>query len=234
MSKRSRLSHPFLKQDSWTLWEWWLLATMMGVILAVGIAVISSAIANNFGPVGTVVMLHLMGALEGVVLGFTQWLVLRRYVKHIGWWVFATGVGSLIAWLIGVKFMVALALVSFTNTMTTTTLWALQQAVFWMGAWVGTILGIAQWLVLRSHVHKGVGWVLANALAWGLGLLVAFMSVTWTKPEGLTIETVVVNIATGAATGAIVGSITGIALVWFLKPRLLRHHPSQQQSQQKL
>ncbi len=224
MSKQSRLSHPFLRQDSWRLWEWWLLATIVGTIVAVGIVVLGSAIASNFSPMSTVVILHLIGALEGMVLGFTQWLVLRRYIKHIGWWVLATGIASLIVWLIGVKFIVALALVSFNSTMTATTTLALQQAVFGMGAWVGAVLGIAQWLVLRRHVRKGVGWVFANSLAWGLGLLIAFMGVTGVKPGEFTIETAVVHIATGAATGAIVGAITGIALVWFLKPRLLKHH----------
>jgi hypothetical protein len=224
MSKRSRLSHPFLRQDSWRLWEWWLLATIVGTIVAVGIVVLGSAIASNLSPMNTVVMLHIIGVLEGVVLGFTQWLVLRRYIKHIGWWVLATGIGSLIAWLISVKFIVVLALLSFNSTMTETTTVALRQAVFGMGAWVGAVLGIAQWLVLRSHVHNGLGWVVTNSLAWGLGLLVSFMGVTGVKPGEFTIETAVVHIVTGAATGTIVGAVTGIALVWLLKPRLLKHH----------
>lgn len=224
MPKSSHISHPFLRQDSWKLWEWWLLATVVGTIVAVGIVVLGSAIAMNFGPVSTVFILHLIGALEGLVLGFTQWLVLRQYIKHIGVWIIATGIASLIVWIIGVKFIVLLALISFNNTMATTTTLALRQAVFGLGAWVGAVLGIAQWFVLRRHVRRGVGWVLANSLAWGLGLLVAFMGVTWVKPGEFTIETAMVHIATGVATGAIVGAITGIALVWFLKPRLLRHH----------
>jgi hypothetical protein len=121
---------------------------------------------------------------------------------------------------------VAFALIAINDTMTSTTLWSLQQGIFFMGAWVGALLGIAQWLVLRSHVHNGAGWVLVNSLAWGLGLWVAFAGTIWLKPGVFTTETVVVHIATGSTVGAIVGAITGIALVWFLKPRLLRHHSS--------
>ena len=224
MSKQSRLSHPFLRKDSWKLWEWWLLATVVGTIVAVAIAILGSMIAMNFGPVSTIVMLHLIGALEGLVLGFTQWLVLRRYIKHIGPWIIATGIASLIVWLVSVKFFAVLALISFNSTMNANTTFVIRQAVFGLGLWAGAVLGSAQWLVLRRHVHKGIGWVLANSLAWGLGLLVAFVGVTWVKPGELVLETAMLHIATGTAVGAIVGAITGIALVWFLKPRLLRHH----------
>jgi NhaP-type Na+/H+ or K+/H+ antiporter len=67
-------------------------------------------------------------------------------------------------------------------------------------------------------------WVFANALAWGLGLSVVSIGATLVKPGEFTIETALVQMATGAITGFIVGAVTGVALVWLLKPRLLRHH----------
>jgi hypothetical protein len=53
-----------------------------------GIIVIASAVSSHFGTINTVSLLH-VGALEGIVLGLTQWLVLRRYI---------TGIGAIIAW----------------------------------------------------------------------------------------------------------------------------------------
>jgi len=39
--------------------------------------------------------LHVVGGLEGAVLGLAQWLVLRRYVKQLGWWIVATKGGAI-------------------------------------------------------------------------------------------------------------------------------------------
>lgn len=55
------------------LWEGWVLATVVGVLVGMGIAGIASIIASNLGYASTVVLLHLVGALQGMALGFTQW-----------------------------------------------------------------------------------------------------------------------------------------------------------------
>lgn len=223
MHKRTQ-THPLLRKDSWTLWEWWVLATIIGGLLGMGIAGIASAIASSSSNISTVALLHLVGALEGMALGFSQWLVLRRYIKHVGWWIVATGIGAIFAWLIGLKAVAVLTLIFFNGAIAQTTSLALLKAVFFLGAWVGAVLGFAQWFVLRKHVRKGIGWVFANALAWGLGLSVALLGTTLAKPGEFTVEAALVRIATGATTGFVVGGITGIALIWLLKPRLLRHH----------
>lgn len=216
-------THPLLRKDSWTLWEWWVLATIIGGLIGMGIAGIASVTAGSTG-ISTVTLLHLVGALEGMALGFSQWLVLRRYIKHVGWWIVATGIAAIFAWLIGLKAIVVLVLVFFNGARTETMSLALLKAVFFLGTWIGAVLGMAQWFVLRTHVRKGILWVLANALAWGLGLSVALMGATLVKPGEFTIKTALVQMATGATTGFVVGAVTGITLVWLLKPRLLRHH----------
>jgi hypothetical protein len=224
MHKRPRLNHPWLRKESWTLWEWWVVATVVGVLVGMGIAGIASIIASNLGYASTVVLFHLVGALQGMALGFTQWLVLRRYVKHVGWWIVVTAIAAILAWLIGLKVIVVLTLIFYDGVMTQTGSLTLLKAVFFLGSWIGAVLGLAQWFVLRTHVRNGIGWVFVNALAWGLGLLVVWMGTTWMKPGEFTIETALVYMATGGIVGVVVGSITGIALVWLLKRRLLRHH----------
>jgi hypothetical protein len=213
-----------LKQDSWTLWEWWVLATVTSGLIGMGIIAIASAVSSHFGTINTVSLLHVVGALEGIVLGLTQWLVLRRYIKHVGWWIIATGIGAMIAWLIGLKVIVMLTLIFFSNVTTRPELSTLLEAAFFLGTWVGTVLGVAQWFVLRTHVRRGIVWVFANALAWGFGLLVALMGAILSKPGEVNLETALVGIATGGMTGFVIGAITGIVLIWLLKPRLLRHH----------
>jgi hypothetical protein len=224
MSKRTRLTHPLLKRDSWTLWEWWVSATIVGECIGVGIIAVTSAIASQLTTVNTVALLHIVGALEGTALGLTQWLVLRRYVKHVGWWILATVIGAIAAWLVGLQATVILILLFSNSAFSVTTSAALLKAVFWLGIWVGAVLGFAQWLVLRTHVRHSTLWIVANAFAWGVGLLVTWLGATLVNPGELRFKTALVGLATGATAGAVIGAITGVILVWLLKPRLLRHH----------
>ncbi|MGA7934194.1 MAG: hypothetical protein WCA35_11655 [Kovacikia sp.] len=224
MPKQTQSIHPWLRKDSWTLWEWWILATVAGGLVGIGIAGIASVIASNLGPASTIALIHFVGALEGMVLGFTQWLVLRRYIKHIRWWIVATGISGIVAWLIGLKVIVMLTLIFFDKTVLHTLPFDLLKAVFFLGAWVGAVFGLAQWFVLKTHVRKGIVWILANALAWGLGLLIVVIGATLTKPGEFSMATVLIGIVTGVTAGVVVGAITGIPLVWLLKPRLLKHH----------
>lgn len=224
MRKRTQLAHPWLKSDSWALWEWWLLATVIGGFLGLAIAATTSVVSSNSESVNTVAPLYLIGALGGAALGLTQWLVLRRYIKHVGWWIVATAIGAVIAWLIGLQVGVMLILIFFNNALFVKTSAALLSAIFLLGTWAGTVLGFCQWLVLRTHVRNGALWIAASALAWGLALLVAWIGAALVKPGKFELETALVGVATGAATGVVIGAITGVALVWLLKPRLLKHH----------
>lgn len=222
MGKRTRLTHSLLRRDSWTLWEWWVLATIVGEFIGIGMIAVTSAIASHLTTVNTVALLHIVGALEGIALGLAQWLVLRRYVKHVGWWILATMIGAIAAWLIGLQVTVILILI-FSKSAFVTTSAALLKAVFGLGVWVGTVLGFSQWLVLRTHVRRGALWIVANAFAWGVGLLVAWVGATLVNPGELRFEIALVGIATGVTIGVVVGAITGLVLIWLLKPRLLRH-----------
>lgn len=224
MPRQTRLAHPFLRKDSWTLWEWWVLATVVGTLIGIAIVATASVVTQQLGIVNMVALLHIVGALEGTALGLTQWLVLRRYIKRIRWWIIATAIGAIAAWIIGLKVIVMLILIFLDGGTVKLFSPGLLTAVFWLGAWVGTVMGLAQWLVIRTHVRRGLLWVFANALAWGLGLLTVFTGANFVQPGEFTLETALIGLATGATTGAVIGAVTGIGLVWLLKPRLLRHH----------
>lgn len=224
MPRQTRLAHPFLRKDSWRLWEWWVFATVIGIFIGIAIVAAASVIAEELGIVNAAALLHIVGALEGTALGLMQWLVLRRYIRRIHWWIIATAIGAIVAWLIGLKVIVVLIFIFLDGGTVEPFSPGLLKAVFWLGAWVGTVLGLAQWLVIRTHVRKGFLWVFANALAWGLGLLTVFTGANFITPGEFTLETTFIRLVTGATTGVVIGAITGIGLVWLLKPRLLRHH----------
>jgi len=225
MHKQNLQSHHLNLHNGLILWEKWVLATAVGELVGLSIFALVSTNHGIFGNINTRTMLLLVGALQGAILGFSQWLVLRHYIHKATWWILATTVGSLLAWLIGLAVSIAMALAFTLNGVKTTTLLL---GVVWLGAGVGTVLGFAQWLVLKAYVRVYIRqagwWMAANALAWALGLFVAFMGAGIQKSDGFSVETVLIEAATGAAMGSVIGGITGIVLVWLLKPRLRQSH----------
>jgi hypothetical protein len=218
LKRRTDILH---QPNGWMLWERWVLATSVGEFIGLGLVAAGSAIINTIETINIHGVLLTIGILEGASLGFTQWLVLRRYIKHSGWWVLATTVGALIAWLVGL-FVSLILLVEFAdgaaNVVARNT--ALLNGVALLGAVVGAVLGVSQWLVLAAHIRKAIWWILANALAWSIGLIVAFVGAGMVEPDGFSAKAALIGATTGITVGAVIGAITGVVLVWLLKRRL--------------
>jgi hypothetical protein len=219
-----RFSRSISLKKSWTLWEEWVAIMAIAELIGLGIVVIAATIIPTLGTESTVAVLYSAGLLEGIILGIAQWLVLHRYIKRITVWIVVTAIAMMIAWLVGLQIS---ALMVFSTTLDPTLTTAMQarillQGVALLGAWVGGVLGFAQWFVLKSHIRRAALWIVSNALAWTSGLVVAFIMVGRIHSDRFNLETALVGIATGLTTGAVVGAITGITLIWLLKPRLLR------------
>jgi hypothetical protein len=71
-------------------------------------------------------------------------------------WLFATVIGSGIGWLAGwwVSFQVPGELGTLSLSLV-----------------MGTVLGLAQWLMLRGIIRSAVWWIPGSALGWGIGFL---------------------------------------------------------------
>ncbi len=151
------------------------------------------------------------------VFAVAQWLVMRRYIRHIGWWLPVSFWGWFIAFiLIQLLFGVGnwiFAMVPGGELEVGGV--PVNMQVFWVSVLVKllewAVIGVGQWLVLRRHFQPASWWVLASAAGGAVKGGVE-----------LIIGTVV-----GGVTGALVGSlgygaVTGVALVWLLKPRI--HH----------
>lgn len=213
------------QRGGWDLWWRWVLVTAMGefvgfaVPAAVG-AVAAWAIDRKGGASATLAMLNVMvmvlaGVVEGAVLGFAQWLVLRRYIQKMARreWVLATALGAGVAWTIGM-------LPSTLGELITITPLVLVGGGILLGVVFVASIGCAQWLVLRRHIQRAGWWVLANAIAWPLGVAVPFIGLAMVPEGGPVVVWVVVGVVSGVLMGVVVGAITGMALVWLLRTRL--------------
>lgn len=163
--------------------------------------------------------------IEGIVVGTAQWLVLRRPLTRIRWrvWAMATAIGAFVAWTLG---MIPSTFI-FTNAdtggaasapMSDLMVYVLAAV---MGFVLGSILGVPQWLVLRRHLPKAGWWVLANALAWMVGMVIVFVGTSVIPPEGISISVALMLLLFLFAAGAAVGAVHGFVLLWLLRSRSL-------------
>lgn len=219
------------RQDSAVgLWLRWVLANSLaetvGLGSAFGIGAILFPYLNEPGilvALATVAVAVLAGTLvEGTVVGTAQWLVLRAPFPAMRWraWVLATAVGAFIAWASG---MLPTTLLSASSdegggpAPSEPSAAMVYGMAALMGLVAGTILGTPQWLVLRRHVRRAAIWILANALAWVPGMVLAFVAADFIFSAGIGMITIVLAIATLMAIGAVVGAIHGLALVWLTR-----------------
>jgi hypothetical protein len=154
--------------------------------------------------------------------GWVQWLVLRQWLLALRPWVLATSLGSAIA-LVVVNLLWGLTLApspagamgAFAPPIS-----VLPQFVF-EGIY-GLVLGVAQWLVLKTKVSQAGGWILASAVGFlltsvGTGLLQQILG-----PLGLDVSQGAWNPffwAIAAISAALYAALTGGFLVWRLRQR---------------
>ena len=100
---------------------------------------------------------YILWLVLGLVTGFLQYLLLRRYLSKIGWWIATTTLG----WIVGFKDE-SLLTTSLCGTLDVRARWF--EAL--MTALAGGVMGLAQWLVLYQRVRHASLWILANALSW--------------------------------------------------------------------
>jgi hypothetical protein len=213
----------------WKLWFQWILANTvaetvgLGGTLLIGILLLSNA-EKTVGVLPAAALAVLAGTLiEGTVVGTMQWLVLRRPLKSMRWrsWALATALGAFVAWTLGMIpstffFRGADTATTSTTPMSDLMVYALAAA---MGLALGAILGVPQWLVLRRYVLKAGWWVLANALAWMLGMVVVFIGTGFIPAGAIALQVALLLLLFIVAAGATVGAVHGLVLIWLLRSR---------------
>jgi hypothetical protein len=132
--------------------------------------------------------------------GFLHWLILRRWFPRAGWWVLASGAGSLLGFLVmgwGLG-------VADTQEGTSFARFAVPASMAVAGAVVGTL----QWVVLRRWVPRAGWWVLASSISW---IVAEYAYLKLTRAGD-------VQLLRGAVvSGTLSGAITGFTLVGLMR-----------------
>jgi hypothetical protein len=177
------------------LWLGWTLATAGGMLLGflptiLLVNVLNLGLAQIAVPV-----------LAGTVIGFAQWLVLRRYVTASTQWDWTDGISWAAGYILGLLLIQMLPSTVF---------------VVFIGYFLfGVIVALVQWPVLRREIPQVVTWLAASALAWAVGYWVsqAVLSL-FTDPL---IDPVVGTAVIAVTSGLVAGAITGVALIWIVR-----------------
>jgi hypothetical protein len=93
----------------------------------------------------------------GLLAGFVQYLLLRRHLPRMGWWIAATTLGLLLG-LVGGRLLFR----PLHSTLDSMWFGILMTVV------IGGSMGLVQWLMLRQRVRHAAWWILANVLGWGV------------------------------------------------------------------
>lgn len=196
------------RKPSWFFYPAWVALSSISipitfVIYWVLISLIREAVGNTI-QVGSqphitedFLLPYILWPTLGLVTGFLQYLLLRRHLPRIGWWIAATTLG----WSLGLIGSRVLYRTLF-GTLDVSAIWVETL----MTALVGGTMGLAQWLVLHQCVRHAAWWILASVLSWGV--------VGWgaaTLSNQMIIPAVGILLLPGIATG--------IAL-WLLLDRL--------------
>lgn len=134
--------------------------------------------------------------VAGVIVGVSQWTVLRGRIAHGALWIIGTAAPTALAGSAGVGMIVAM--------------FYLPPVGFLFGA----IVGLTQWLALRAEFSRSGWWIVWSTLGVGIGWLAAVGAVT---RMGL-IDTSAA-ILFGFFAGAVTGLITGLPLARLLQRR---------------
>jgi hypothetical protein len=212
--------------SQWIAANGWAEAAGLGTTLLLGRAA-APLLEQDAGP-GTVVLGGIAAVilgilLEGVVVGSAQARVLRASLHGLSaaGWIKATMLGAGVAWLLGMvpSTVAALAATGPSSSAAPPTeppATVQYGLALLLGAVTGPVLGLGQWLVLRRYVARAGRWIVANAVAWALGMVVIFLGmdqVPWWR-GGLQVV-IGVYLVCGAA-GLVVGAIHG----WILRDLL--------------
>lgn len=185
-----------VERNEFGLWLGWTLATAGGMLIGFLLAIpLVNLLDLGFARV-------IVPILAGLLIGFSQWIVLKRYLTTSVDWVLAGGT----AWAVGY----ALGLLLIQNLSGTIFGGIAAYLLF------GAIVALVQWPMLQREIPSALTWLLVNTLAWAAGLWAsqAILNLFFQEPV---IEPAISTSVIAASSGLVAGAITGLALIWIAR-----------------
>jgi hypothetical protein len=149
--------------------------------------------------------------VPSILVGFFQWLVLRTHIINARQWILASFIGLSIG-------MSAIRWIFPNFNLLNMPSWQLFMKFGGVGAIIGTVLGTAQWFLLRKHVRYSSLWILGNIISWSLSINTYTLG--WTSFMGSGADDqgffIIVFAIIILEIMFIYSVFTGIVLIWML------------------
>jgi hypothetical protein len=183
------------------LWAGWVLATAGGMLLGfLPAKLIADALGLGVAQV-------LVPLLAGALIGFLQWLALRRYLVGSVDWIFTAGAGWAIGYALGLLLVQQLGA-------------QVSAGGFWLALisylLFGLIIGLVQWPVLRREIPNLAAWIIANMIGWTVGFFLATLAEFFLY-SNFRLEPWLISMIVRTLSGLVAGGIVGVALVWIVR-----------------
>lgn len=181
-----------VERNEFGLWLGWTLATAGGMLVGF---LLTIPLVNllDLGLARVVVPI-----VAGLLIGFSQWIVLRRYLTTSGDWVLAGGTGWAVGYALGLMLIQNLA-GTFLGAVTAYILF-------------GAIVALVHWPILSREIPNAITWVILNILGWAAGLWASQVVLTLLFNDPV-INPVLSTTVIALSTGLVAGAITGLGLV---------------------
>lgn len=222
------------KQGSTSLWLRWVGANSLAEAVGLGATLALDAVIiwqvmqveSAWAALVGIVLMSATGAIEGGLVGWLQWLVLRAPFPQITRraWIRATIIGAVVAWFLGTlpSTLMDMGAAETGTAVAEPALATVLLLAAGMGLVLGVVLAFPQWWVLRTAVPHAWVWLPANAAAWAAGMPIIFALIDLAQRSNST-AVIILTILMGLFfTGAVVGAVHGLALVWLMRPAQTR------------
>ena len=200
------LRNPHIRSAALRTWLSWIAATALGWAAAgmTGLP-IGRVVLVEGGPAAILTVagsMSLIGALIGGLIGVGQWLYLRRRMRSPAAWLLATAAG----WGLGLPL-----------ALTVNLFLGLGISAGMYGMFVGGAVGVIQGLAARSVIRRFPHWLVANLLAYVLGISAAgaFERAMLTATQGTWGAAFWEPAVSAGLAGLIVGLVTGVTFTVF-------------------
>jgi hypothetical protein len=173
---------------------WWMLANTAGwVLLSFCILYLYQWLYRSFPYVELLLFGIIAGIISGAILGVLQWLVLRRHIFRVYWWIAAT--------LLGAGLGVPAGLVTYYYMFVVSHLSLTPYMVLPVFILPGIIVGALQYLILKRHFDRTLWWLLPSVLTWWLVPFQVLWGQSWWI-LALLYGSPILGLATGIISGA--------------------------------
>jgi len=148
----------------------WVGLTMLGLVA--GLALALPLGVPIFAVVGAMAGTPLVLSIVGLGLGTAQWPIIRRHFSGSWLWIVASALGMAVGLTVGVTLVEQVGRALIGGPVNFRMLGVAGRSLSFgvIGVLGGGSLGLAQWLVLRTHAPDSKAWIRINAWSLGTGL----------------------------------------------------------------